>query len=75
VVEETPNVDTAEMDERLAESQHLIDEAKETAAELAETNPDPYETDREDDAPSGFESGEDTTGDEPPGAVRATPAS
>ena len=75
MVEETPEVDTAGMDERLAQSQHLIDEAKETAAELAETNPDPYETDREDDPPSGFESGEDTPGNEPPGAVRAPSAS
>jgi hypothetical protein len=73
MVEKTPDVDTADMDERLAQSQHLIDEAKETAAELAETNPDPYETDREDDAPSGFESEEDAPGNEPPGAVRAHP--
>lgn len=75
MVEQARDVDTAGMEERLAESQHAIDEAKATAEELAETNPDPYETEAEDDEPSGFESTEDGGRGEAPGAVRATPES
>lgn len=71
--EHARDVDTASMDEEVAESQRLIDEAKAAAAELAEANPDPYETAAEDDEPSGFESsgdGQESPGDEPPGAMR-----
>jgi hypothetical protein len=73
VGEHAQDVDTARMDEEVAETQRLIDEAKAAAAELAETNPDPYDTEAEDDEPSGFESsdgGQESPGDEPPGAMR-----
>ncbi len=75
MVEEARDVDTAGMEEQLARSKQLIDEAKVTAAELAETNPDPYKTEAEHDEASGFETGGDTPESESPGATRATPGS
>ncbi|PRY39528.1 hypothetical protein [Umezawaea tangerina] len=63
MAEDKPDVDIEAMEERLADNQDLIDEAKASAEELAKTNPDPYETDREDDAPSGFESSQDDSVD------------
>ncbi|WNV85767.1 hypothetical protein [Umezawaea sp. Da 62-37] len=72
MTEDVRDFDTTGMEEQLAHSQHLIDEAKVAAAELAESNPDPYETDAEakDDEASGFESFEDGRPAKP-GAVRA----
>ncbi|MET1073932.1 MAG: hypothetical protein ABWY11_14900 [Umezawaea sp.] len=67
MAENAQDFDTTGMEEQLAHSQQLIDEAKVAAAELAESNPDPYETEAEEDEPSGFESVEDGE----PGAVRA----
>jgi hypothetical protein len=40
--EHAQDVDTTRMEEELDQSQRLIDEAKERAAELAEASPDPY---------------------------------
>ena len=40
--EHAQDVDTTRMEEELDQSQRLIDDAKERAAELAEASPDPY---------------------------------
>lgn len=51
--EHAQDVDTTRMQEELDETQRLIDDAKERAAELAEANPDPYHAEDAEHEPDG----------------------